>query len=564
MSIRALKFTSSLDGGGPFQSKLEAESNQAFAKAKAQALPVAYVVRNTDLALLRRLRDVIIDRKEQTRGKELAPLLLRQEKAPLLSSRYTASGRLRQGIHSLLARALKLGDCNLYLIGVDERLFNELWEQAALEEAQEPPDRSQAGEKPTDNLRPASLLAERLRRNLPREMLEKYGDEVAKRYIGHSEEIEIVRLLILLAATVEDAVLILGENGTGKEIVARSIHDYSERRSKPFLSVNCAAISPMLLEMELFGVRHTGGGLKFKKGLFELGDKGTLFLDEIGDMQSDHQAKVLRAIELGVIRPVGAEQEMKVDTRIIAATNRELASMVEAKQFRMDLYQRLNQFPIRTPSLDSHPEDIPDLAARLWRDATGDQSSSLPQAIITRLQACRWPGNVRQLKAVLRRLKNWFGKDGVSLEDLESLLQYAGQSTSFQPGSGEVQQKSLHQIECLLHLRRVEAVARTCEIDLQPLVNRGEIEQQRIEIALALTNQHVVELERLCRQSNLFGDEETYMSVHHLAGNLRFFLGLLQQRDRDLPQRWRSRFAQEFKQAHLDIAQRIEQLRKEI
>lgn len=161
--------------------------------------------------------------------------------------------------------------------------------------------------------------------------------------------------------------LILGDTGTGKELVARAIHDHSARRAKRFMLVNCGAIPYDLLESELFG--HVKGAFTDatydKPGLWELADKGTLFLDEIGDLHPNHQVKILRALEDKKIRPIGGTKEIEVDARIIAATNRDLFSMVQARQFREDLYYRLCPFPIYTPTLPDHPEDIPTITQTL-------------------------------------------------------------------------------------------------------------------------------------------------------------------------------------------------------
>src|SRR5438105_4457053 len=152
-----------------------------------------------------------------------------------------------------------------------------------------------------------------------------------RKYIGSSDEAQLVRRLIIRAAAQDEPVLIIGETGTGKEVVARSIHDYSSRRLEMFVSVNCAAIPPDLFESELFGHEPEAftGAVHRKPGLWKVADHGTLFLDEIGDLRLDHQAKILRALQEGTIRPVGAVEEIEVSARVVAATNRDLSTMVE-------------------------------------------------------------------------------------------------------------------------------------------------------------------------------------------------------------------------------------------
>jgi transcriptional regulator with PAS, ATPase and Fis domain len=207
---------------------------------------------------------------------------------------------------------------------------------------------------------------------------------------------------------VDATVLILGESGVGKEIVAREIHDRSQRASQPFVPVNCAAIPETLIESELFG--HAAGAFTdargARRGAFELADRGTLFLDEVGDLSSQAQPKLLRSLEAREIVPVGSESARPVDLRVIAATNHDLMAMTLAGAFRSDLYFRVRVLEIRVPPLRERPEDIPELAAHVLRllDA-GDPRGPLtivPQAVRA-LQAYSWPGNVRELRAVLER-----------------------------------------------------------------------------------------------------------------------------------------------------------------
>ena len=196
----------------------------------------------------------------------------------------------------------------------------------------------------------------------------------------------------------------MGDTGTGKEIVARSIYENSERRRHDFVTVNCGAIPRDLLENELYG--HVKGAYtdakEDKSGLWEAAGEGVLFLDEIGDLQPEHQAKVLRALEDAEIRKLGATKGTKVKARIIAATNRDLHAMVQTGQFREDLYYRLRGFLIRTPALREHPDDIPLLAQHFWQKINHGKRKILPPEILTELKSCRWPGNARELKMMLQ------------------------------------------------------------------------------------------------------------------------------------------------------------------
>jgi Nif-specific regulatory protein len=205
------------------------------------------------------------------------------------------------------------------------------------------------------------------------------------------------------------SVLILGESGTGKEVLARAIHRSSGRRGKPFLVINCAAMPETLVESELFGHEKGAftGATSEKKGRFELADGGTLFLDEIADMSLPLQAKLLRVLQEGEIRPVGSTRSSIVDVRIISATNKTLEKEVEEGRFRQDLYYRLHVFPIRLPPLRERREDIPLLArhfmakyaAELNKDVAGFSQEALDQVV-----TYAWPGNVRELENEAQRL----------------------------------------------------------------------------------------------------------------------------------------------------------------
>lgn len=231
----------------------------------------------------------------------------------------------------------------------------------------------------------------------------------AEAIIGTSPEIEHVRRLIDKVAPCEARVLVTGENGTGKELVARWLHAKSRRASAPFVEVNCAAIPSELIESELFG--HERGAftsaIKQRKGKFEQADGGTLFMDEIGDMSLAAQAKVLRALQERRISRVGSDKDIDVDVRVIAATNKDLRKEIERGNFREDLYHRLAVVVIRVPALRDHAGDIPELVGHFLRTIAEEYGTSPkeidPQAV-ARLQTMPWTGNIRELHNVVERL----------------------------------------------------------------------------------------------------------------------------------------------------------------
>lgn len=235
--------------------------------------------------------------------------------------------------------------------------------------------------------------------------------KVAHRYemIGDSEPMARVREMIDKVAQTDARVLILGANGTGKELVARALHEGSRRVASPFIEVNCAAIPSELIESELFG--HEKGSftsaVKQRIGRFEQADGGTLFLDEIGDMSLPAQAKVLRALQENTITRVGGEKEIKVDVRVLAATNKNLAEEIKAGRFREDLYHRLSVIIINVPSLNDRADDIPALADYFLQivaqELNAPKKSITPEAIDA-LKKINWTGNIREFRNVMERL----------------------------------------------------------------------------------------------------------------------------------------------------------------
>jgi PAS domain S-box-containing protein len=213
---------------------------------------------------------------------------------------------------------------------------------------------------------------------------------------------------IKLVAQTDSTVLILGENGTGKEVVARNLHQLSQRCSSPLVKVNCAAFSANLLESELFGHEKGAftGANERRKGRFELADKGTLFLDEIGELSLEAQSKLLRVLQERELERVGGSKTIKVDIRIIVATNKDLFAMVEKGLFRMDLYYRLNVFPINIPALRERIEDIPLLCHGILKQLNNKLNKNIQginKRSLAKLASYHWPGNIRELQNILER-----------------------------------------------------------------------------------------------------------------------------------------------------------------
>jgi transcriptional regulator with GAF, ATPase, and Fis domain len=260
--------------------------------------------------------------------------------------------------------------------------------------------------------------------------IRELNKELGSRYkydnmIGKSKPMQSLYALLDKIKNADSTVLIQGENGTGKELIAKAIHYNSARKDKAFVIQNCSAFNDNLLESELFGhVKGSfTGALKDKKGLFEIADKGTFFLDEIGDTSPTMQVKLLRVLQEGTFNPVGATETRKVDVRIVAATNRNLKEMVEQGTFREDLYYRLNVINLRVPPLRERKEDIPLLAEFFLQKASennGAKHVALTKRALEKLYDYPWPGNVRELQNEMERLVVLSGDDSKILPEMLS------------------------------------------------------------------------------------------------------------------------------------------------
>lgn len=533
MKIQILIFHETMTPNLPV--RLELEIGPDFPRANRESLPAAYVVQVRDLAVVKDFKQDTVDRGIKHKAKGLSRLLLGFKKIPLIDGNFSDPGQLRRSVRTLLANATAKGEQNLYIIGAGEDIFHFLWEQAAEEaDTNDGGKRIKSGKRhalppPSDTGSvPDSEIPSRL-------LLDMLGiceepPELTQRFKGSSVEAQLVRRLILRAAESDVRVLILGDTGTGKEVVARAIHDLGSRAGKTFTTVNCSGIPRELLESELFGHEKGSftGATNRKIGLWEVANKGTLFLDEIGDLPLEQQAKILRALEEGEIRRVGGKVPIAVDARIIAATNRDLYSMVLSGQFREDLYYRLREFLIRTPSLRERPNDIPMLAQHVWTKIVKDSNKPLPKEILENLQSYGWMGNVRELKTVLTYLHSLFGEEKLSIAGLRAIFQFYGQALVSPTDKKPSRTPDLKRVERLHHLRRADEIINACEASLRPVMEQRRTDGHTVASVQSSLRLRLNELEMLCLNPLLFQNETLFSLVYLFKGKLAYLQSLLQ------------------------------------
>ena len=276
--------------------------------------------------------------------------------------------------------------------------------------------------------------------------------------VGQSSPMRGLFELILSVAPTSSTVLILGESGTGKELVARAIHDNSRRRDQPFVSINCSAFQETLLESELFGYMKGSftGAMANKKGLFEYASGGTLFMDEIAEMSLSMQVKLLRVLQERKIRPIGGNEEIEVDVRLIAATNRDLQQMVKDQKFRTDLFYRISVIPLEVPPLRNRPSDISLLAFHFLEKFNGPMGKSIrniSSESVRLLEAYAWPGNVRELENAIERAVALEKGNEITTDSLPERVVHGWDAPRSEGGRAELPEQG---IDLQAHIHQIE------------------------------------------------------------------------------------------------------------
>ena len=563
MKINIVVYQSGSHDNLPIRTSLGIERPQDLeAEKNRYRLPAVFLVDAIHLAKFREMTDVVIDKEKKNRHKGLANYLtnLKGEKIPLIEAVYTKSGRLEQGLQKLLERAVNLGERKLYIVGVARQLFDDIWKQIG-DRAGETWNRQDAA------MKDPSQQTKRKRSNAW--LLNELGqgsrvtDELRTRYLGDSEDADVVRQMVMLASDTLDPVLILGGTGTGKEIVARQIHQNCRSIDGPFIPVNCGAIPDNLLESELFGYKKGAftNADTDKDGLWVAADCGTLFLDEIGDLSLASQVKILRALTDGSIRPLGATEETEVKARIIAATNRDLFAMVQSGEFREDLYYRLRSFFIRTPSLGNNKDDIPPIAQTLWSRITQGKSEPLPSDILAELKNQPWRGNVRELKMVLTVLNNLFAGRKLGLEHLKGVFNLEGRADRSDEVPITEKDLILEKAKCLRHLRRAHEIVHACQVAVQDFIKIKVSDKQKFDTSRRSLKFSYHELLRFTDFGPaFFPSEETFVAVGNIKDKMTWLTTRLKTNPRAVKEFWELDLGVAFKDVQTVLFKGIEKL----
>ena len=337
-------------------------------------------------------------------------------------------------------------------------------------------------------------------------------------YIGNSLKVKHTRALIYRASLTDSPVLILGESGTGKDVIASQIFKYSTVYKKDFFRINCSALPESLLEGELFGYKkgiYTGAASD-KEGLFTIAENGTIFLDEIGDLSLANQVKILHAVEKKEIRQIGSARSKPVNVRIIAATNRNLDAMMMQGTFREDLYYRISTFRITSPPLREHPEDIPLLAEAYWKRRL--RKGTLSREFLGYLKNYHWPGNVRELNSILNSLVDYFGDISPTPAHVEAIRRSRQEMLIRSVKSGLDDPSQLLKIKSQNILINVQNILRSLKIEIQPVVSHPssrEYGKPELESLKEFIRQQIKILNDLCLEPAYFKQWEIFEATTH-------------------------------------------------
>ena len=482
------------------------------------------MVSRNDLQLFLVFGEAVVDCGEKPESKELARLMLGKRKVfkskvPVIAAGFETAGRVKQGVRALLEQARSRGEENIYVIGIRDELFQELW--GLCEPAGARARRKVRSQDAGELLSPEYLESSLVEMMEPKEI----PAALSAKYVGDSESVQNVLQLIMRAAGTDAPVLVLGETGTGKGIVAGQIHYNSARKGHPFITVNCSSIPTELFELEFFGcVENLTHRAPARIGHCEAAGSGTLFLDEVADLSLFHQGKLLRVLEEKEFWRIGSRQPAKFKARVIAATNRDLFEMTRSGAFRDDLYYRLRGMMIFTPALRTHCEDIPMLASGFWASISSGKAPPLSAKVLAELRTYPWIGNVRDLRLFLNAAYSCFGRKPLDIRHMRMLWlseEHMRSGRLSRAAAGKPTNPPW--VDCLQHLRQVTEIMQAVRETLKPLDGAGPPAGPQAQAMREAALNRLNEIDVLCQSRKRFSIE----AVQGVAGVLNDVNGAL-------------------------------------
>jgi hypothetical protein len=548
MNLQAIRFRCGAASIGPENIFITIRSEEDLVALRGKEKCAAFIIRTGDLEQLLEYGKTILDRGAKNRAKQLPALMLGYKKIPVIRGNYRNAGQMARSVTNLVEHAASSDQSNIFFIGAGDSVFQELSNRIASGKYGKERAGAAARADSSHDARPYAGYRNASLNLLDLMKVSEVPAILEKRYIGNSAEVRLLKQFVIMSARSEAPVMILGETGTGKEIVARTIHDLSRRQSKNFVVINCGAIPSELFESELFGHERGSftGAASRKEGLWKSADGGTLFLDEIGDLALPHQVKILRTLQSGYISPVGATFHVHINTRVIAATNRDLFDMVKKGLFREDLYYRLRSMLIHTPALRDHCEDIPVMAQTFWKDICSNRRAMLPAHVIETLKKYPWPGNGRELKMLLRQIHSIFGSKNISVKHLESLEELETYRVIARGKSADRKKLKISNVKWLLYLRRVEDIIKSVELTVNPVITGVVDSKKEIVWILLVIQSYLADLDLLNAQASRYDKKEMPGLISKLSNVLRAFARIMEDDPAKAALYWRATVKKEM------------------
>lgn len=462
------------------------------------------ILPSTENIFLKSRKDIIWKGKKHVK-KEIAYYFAQQKKIPVLEGNFSGIKYIKTSILSFLNSAKNNG-MNIYILTLPPIQYNSFKSKLF----------------PAEDKKTQNIISGQESRFPYQDLYDlvsdvEIPDGLSEEFQGESKYSHLIRCLIMKASKSDDHVLILGDTGTGKEVIAQAIYQkWKKSDDQKIVNVNCAAIPQELFESEFFGSIKGAftGAIQTMEGFVHEANNGVLFLDEIGDLSLHHQVKLLRFIQEKKFYKVGSTTIEESNPKIIAATNRNLFSLVQKGLFREDLYYRLATFVIHVPSLADQPDDFPYLAELFWQKETKNQGDRLSLEIINELQKYPWQGNRRELRMIFRSLWNIFSIEKLTLNHVRALYQYQRKTALYQRDSVSDKEVIFHKNQMFRNLINIDNLFRNLRTSLRPIINKEKNMSKTVKNDVYLKlNTFLHELDYYCQNRSLFPNPAFFKAV---------------------------------------------------